>query len=144
MNIISLGGIDSVSIGSNQKIISLFPESFQGSTPIAPSQIAVTATDDEANKVIISWGYVTGYPKPTFEVFRDSISIGNPTSSPFIDFDGVVDTVYGYKVVATNSEGFTEDTDSGVSTDVPANAYITKANRVYITNANKIYITRGA
>ncbi len=112
--------------------------------PTAPSQIVVYATDDEANKVIISWGNVSGYPKPTFEVFRDSTSIGNPTSSPFIDFDGVVDTVYDYKVIATNSEGFTEDTDSGTSTDIAENAYITKANRVYITNANKIYITRGA
>ncbi len=109
------------------------------SIPSAPTQIIVDATDDKAGKVVVSWTGAIGYPRPTFEVFRDSTSIGSPISSPFTDESGVIDTAYDYKVVATNREGFTEDTDSGVSTDIPANAWVDESSNMWTDETDEAW-----
>ncbi len=83
--------------------------------PSAPSEITnFSATDDEIGQITFTYSNATGYPKPTYNLYKDDSLVETGVVSG--DSYTVSASTADYKVLATNSEGSTySNTDSGTS-----------------------------
>jgi len=84
-------------------------------TPSAPSEITdFSATDDEVGQVTFTYSSATGYPTPTYNLYKNDSLVETGVASG--DSYTVSASTADYKVLATNSEGSTySNTDSGTS-----------------------------
>ena len=96
------------------------------STPalVVPSAVtSLVATSDEVGRITLTWDDSTGYPTPTYKVYRDDTWLENVSVSDYVDT--IAAGTYTYRIDATNSEGTatgTEDDGTSQAGDVPISA----------------------